>query len=65
VTVHASERNTSERWEIDQDDFGRPLVRHRHPAETVAAYVSEDADGREMARCPECRETYRLRGARP
>lgn len=54
--------NAPDRWEIDQDDFGRPLVRHRHPAESVPAYISSDAAGNETARCAECRETYRLRG---
>jgi hypothetical protein len=46
----------AERWEIDQDEFGNPLVRHRHPTMTVAAYVSKDVDGRRLARCPDCRE---------
>lgn len=44
----------AERWEIDQDEFGNPLVRHRHPTMTVAAYISKDVDGSRMARCPVC-----------
>ena len=44
----------AERWEIDQDEFGNPLVRHRHPTMTVAAYISKDDDGRRLARCPVC-----------
>ena len=41
-------------WEIDKDEFGNPLVRHRHTTGTVGAYVSKDADGRRSASCPDC-----------
>ena len=44
----------AEQWEIDQDEFGNPLVRHRHPTMTVSAYISKDVDGGRMARCPAC-----------
>lgn len=54
--------NSPERWEVEQDDFGRPMVRHRHFSGTVPAYVSIDAEGGEFARCPDCGERYRLRG---
>ena len=47
---------SAERWEIDQDDFGNPVVRHRHTTATVGAYVSKDAEGRRSARCQECGE---------
>ena len=54
-----------DRWEVEQDEFGRPLIRHRHPAGTVPAYVSRDADGVTTARCPDCQERYILRGPGP
>jgi hypothetical protein len=49
----------ADRWEIDQDDFGRPLVRHRHPTETLPTFITRDADGILSARCP-CSEELRL-----
>ena len=39
------ERASAQRWEIDQDEFGRPLIRHRHPTKTVSAYVAKDPTG--------------------
>jgi hypothetical protein len=51
---------TPERWEIDQDEAGRPLVRHRHASMAVTALVTDDADGIRTARCPDCEERYRL-----
>jgi hypothetical protein len=51
---------TPEHWEIDQDESGRPLVRHRHASVAVTAFVTDDADGFRYARCPDCDERYRL-----
>jgi hypothetical protein len=50
----------AERWEIDQDDFGNPLVRHRHAPLTVQSYVIKGADGRRTARCPNCGDTFEV-----
>jgi hypothetical protein len=47
----------SERWEIDQDDFGNPIVRHRHVTRSVNAYVTKAATGDHRARCPDCGES--------
>ena len=44
------------RWEVEEDEFGRPLVRHRHVTGTVDAYVSKDAYGSRKAWCPTCNE---------
>ena len=57
--------NDPDRWEVDQDEFGRPVVRHRHPTGTTPAYISRDADGVTFARCPECQERYIMRGPEP
>jgi hypothetical protein len=57
--------NDPDRWEIGQDEFGRPQVRHRHPTGTVPAYISHDADGVTNARCPECHERYLVRDPEP
>jgi hypothetical protein len=56
------ETEKADRWEIDQDDFGHPLVRHRHMTATVPAYVSKDAQGRRQARCPDCGEQIEVPG---
>ena len=47
-------------WEIDQDESGRPLVRHQHSDVAVTAIVTDDADGIRSARCPGCGKEYRL-----
>jgi hypothetical protein len=54
------EQEAAERWEIDQDEFGNPLVRHRHPTLTVQAVISRDADGRRVARCANCGESFEV-----
>ena len=50
----------ADRWEIDQDESGNPMARHRHPTATVAAHVSMDVNGRHLARCPDCREEFEV-----
>jgi hypothetical protein len=55
--------NTPDRWEVDQDEFGRPRIRHRHPTGSVRANISRDADGVTSARCSECQERYLVRDA--
>ena len=57
------ESESAHGWEIDQDQFGRPLLRHRHPSKTVSADVAKDADGVRYARCPACAERLRMPGA--
>jgi hypothetical protein len=60
----STETNSPDRWEIDQDEFGRPLIRHRHPTETEAAYITTEGDGSRYARCS-CGERYRLDQSAP
>jgi hypothetical protein len=52
--------NDADRWEIDQDDGGHPLVRHRHDAAAIVAYVRRTTDGSRQARCPDCGETLEV-----
>lgn len=54
-----------ERWEIEQDEFGRPLIRHRHVTDSVVAYVSKDADGVRNASCPSCKEQIAIGDEKP
>jgi hypothetical protein len=50
------ENEPAERWEIDQDEFGNPLMRHRHTTTSIGAPVTKGADGRRLASCPDCGE---------
>ena len=43
-------------WELDQDESGNPVVRHRHTPISVGAYIVKDEDGSHRARCPSCGE---------
>ena len=54
------DRDVAERWEIDQDEFGNPLVRHRHSTFTVGAFVLKDAQDHRLARCPNCGEEIEI-----
>lgn len=54
-----------DRWEIEQDEFGRPLIRHRHATDSVMAYVTTDADGVRNASCPSCKEQFAIGDAKP
>lgn len=47
-------------WELERDEFGRPIVRHRHPLATILAYVTTDADGVKRAWCPTCSQRIDL-----
>lgn len=51
---------SADEWEIDQDETGRPLVRHRHANIAITALVTDDTDGVRHAHCPDCDERYRL-----
>lgn len=51
---------SADQWEIDQDEAGRPLVRHRHSTIAVIAFVTDDVDGIRYARCPDCNERFAL-----
>jgi len=51
---------SADQWEIDQDEEGRPLVRHRHSEIAVTAFVTDDVDGIRYARCPDCNERFAL-----
>jgi hypothetical protein len=56
---------SADRWEIEQDEFGRPLVRHRHVVDSIPCYVSKDADGNRKAWCPGCQAQIRLEDTSP
>lgn len=43
-------------WDIGEDDFGTPLIFHRHVAEDVPAYVIGGTGNRWVAQCSDCME---------
>lgn len=49
-----------EQWEIGQDDFGGPLIFHRHADVAAPAYVIGDADDQRVAQCSDCMEILEL-----
>ena len=49
-------KNEEAAWEVDQDEHGNPLVRHRHAAVGIGARIVKDEDGSHIARCPSCGE---------
>jgi hypothetical protein len=61
----SADAQSTDRWEIDQDEFGRPVVRHRHPVGTIGAYVAKHADGAWKATCPGCGEQLRIDAPAP
>ena len=41
-------------WEVEQDDFGGPLVFHHHTGNSAPAYVIGGTSDRRIAQCSEC-----------
>jgi hypothetical protein len=54
------EEELAVRWEVDQDEVGRPVIRHRHPPVAVQAQLSHDGNGVARARCPRCGDQLEL-----
>jgi hypothetical protein len=48
----------SNQWEIEEGDYGDPVVFHRHPAETVPAYIVGGGPHHRFAKCSECMEYF-------
>ena len=49
-----SEKQDGDTWEVDQDESGNPVVRHRHPPISIGAYIVKGEDGSHRASCPSC-----------
>ena len=47
-------------WEVDQDEFGNPIVRHRHAPVSIGAILVKGDDGSHRARCPSCGEEFEV-----
>ena len=41
-------------WEIEEDDFGDPMIFHWHAGEAVPAYIIGGAPQHRFAKCSEC-----------
>ena len=55
-------------WELDEDDYGDPMVAHVHPMGSVPAYVIDRGEGGYVAQCSACMaylELYRPAAAGP
>lgn len=52
-------------WETEEDDFGEPMVFHRHRDGNVTAYLTDTPDGIRIATCAECHEEIELRQQAP
>jgi hypothetical protein len=50
----------AEEWDIGQDDFGGPLIFHRHGDVAVPAYVIGVVDDQRVAQCSDCMEILEL-----
>lgn len=48
--------DSDRRWEVDQDELGNPLVRHRHDSAAIVAYIRRTTGGSRLAECPTCGE---------
>jgi hypothetical protein len=47
-------------WEVDQDEVGNPIVRHRHQSVSIGATLVKDEDGNHRARCLSCGEEFEV-----
>ena len=57
-----SDRGILRHWEVSQDDFGAPLIFHRHMGEADPAYVIATTDnGEAVAQCSDCMAILELR----
>jgi hypothetical protein len=41
-------------WEVDEDDYGDPMVAHLHPWGSMPAYVINRSEGGYVAQCSAC-----------
>lgn len=47
----------AQHWLLEEDDFGGPLVFHRHTATAVPAYVIGGTPDHRIAQCSDCMAT--------
>jgi hypothetical protein len=53
-----------ERWRIDEDDYGDPMVFHRHADAEFPAHVIGGNGERRLAQCSNCMQYLELVGTR-
>jgi hypothetical protein len=53
----ATSADTLKDWDIGEDDFGGPMIFHRHADQDVPAYVVDELGDWRVAECPDCMET--------
>jgi hypothetical protein len=53
-----------EYWRVDEDDYGEPMVFHRHVSRECPAHVIGRHGERRLAQCSECMQSLELVGTR-
>jgi hypothetical protein len=51
-------------WEVDENEYGDPMVAHMHPAGWVPAYVIGRWEGGTVAQCSACMANLELDGTK-
>jgi hypothetical protein len=47
-------------WRFEEDDYGDPMIFHRHAADEAPAYVIGRGRNWQLARCSKCRARLEL-----
>jgi hypothetical protein len=53
----------SQAWLVEENDYGDPMVQHRHPTGDVVAYVLLGRNGGSYAQCSDCGARHQLPSA--
>jgi len=64
VTVEANGAAIRALWDIEEDDYGEPLITHLHADGPVPAYVISRWEGGVVAQCSRCMGYLDLAGMR-
>jgi hypothetical protein len=47
-------------WRVEEDDYGQPMVFHRHTLGDVVAYIVNSDPSGELAQCSDCMQYLSL-----
>jgi hypothetical protein len=56
VATEHPRTDLGDHWQIEEDDYGDPMVFHRHLIEEVPAYIISGLANRRLAQCSECQQ---------
>ena len=54
-----------EHWRVQEDDYGDPVIFHRHVGTEHPAYIIDRAGDRQLAQCSSCEQYLELAGMTP